>query len=71
MIFNPQNIVKEEGSFVFSGAVKATANHCLNKDIIKEFWHKFTFHSSTLEINVTNEFIFSVGDVKLNYRLTS
>ena len=38
MIFNPQDLIKKEGSFVFSGDVKANAHSCLNKSIIKEFW---------------------------------
>ena len=64
MIFHPQNLIKKVGSLVFSGEINAIAHPCLNKDIIKNFWHSFTFNSSTLTISESNEFIFSVGNAK-------
>ena len=64
MIFHPQNLIKKAGSLVFSGEINAIAHPCLNKDIIKNFWHSFTFNSSTLTISESNEFIFSVGNAK-------
>ena len=64
MIFNPKNTTKKEGSFVISEKVKAIAHNCLNKDVIKEFWHNFTFRKSSLEIAECDEFIFSVGSTQ-------
>lgn len=64
MIFHPQNTTKTQGSFVFFGNVNAIAHSCLNKNIIKEFWHNFTCQSSTLSIHESNEYIFSIGNAK-------
>ena len=64
MVFNPRNIAKTEGSFTFSGNINAVAHSSLNKSIIKEFWHNFTFKSSTLNISESDELVFSVGNVK-------
>lgn len=62
MIFHPQNCVMTAGSFVFSGVVKAVAHPSLNKDVIKEFWHNFTYGASTLSVEETNELVFTIGD---------
>ena len=64
MIFHPQNLIKSNGSFVLSGDVKAIAHPCLNKKIVKDFWHNFTNQSSTLSISESTELIFSVGNAK-------
>ena len=66
MIFNPQNITKNEGSFVFSGNLQATASPCLNKPIFCEFWKNFSFQFSTLTVSDadSDEYIFSVGEVE-------
>ncbi len=64
MIFHPQNIVKTKSSFVFFGNINAIAHPCLNKNIIKDFWHNFTFQASALSICESNEFVFSVGNAK-------
>lgn len=64
MIFNPQNLKLTEGSFIFSGDVKALAHPCLGKDIIKVFWHNFTFSASDLNVTDAGDYIFSVGNVK-------
>lgn len=64
MIFNPDNIIKKEGSFVFSGKTFAKANHCLNKDVIKEFWFGHTYRTGELEIEETNELVFVVGEAE-------
>ena len=64
MIFHPQNIIKTNGSFTFWGDINAIAHPCLNKNIIKEFWHNFTFQGSTLKICEGNEFVFSIGNAK-------
>ena len=62
MIFHSQGMTKKDGSLIFSGDVSATAHPCLNKDIIREFWRNFTFRLSTLKLNTSNEFIFSIGN---------
>ena len=64
MIFHPQNVIKTNGSFTFWGDLNAIAHPCLNKNIIKEFWHSFTFQSSTLNISESEEFIFLLGNAK-------
>lgn len=64
MIFNPKNLITTEESFIFSGEVKATAHTCLNKRIIKEFWHGFTYHNSTVEITECDGLVFTVGDAE-------
>ena len=64
MIFHPQNLIKNVGSLVLSGEINAIAHPCLNKIIIKEFWHNFTFQSSTLNISESNEFIFTIGNAE-------
>lgn len=64
MIFNPQDLIKKEGSFVFSGDVKANAHSCLNKSIIKEFWKNFTFQCSVIDVTESGEFIFTVGSAE-------
>ena len=64
MIFKPQSIINSDGSFIFSGAIDALSHSCLNKTIIKEFWHSFSFNCSELKVTESNEFIFSVGNAK-------
>ena len=64
MIFHPQNLIKVDDSFVFWGDINAIAHPSLNKDTIKNFWHSFTFNSSTLNISESKEFIFKVGNAK-------
>lgn len=64
MIFNPDNIIKKEGSFVFSGKASAKAHKCLNKDVIKEFWFGHTYRTGELEIEETNELVFVVGEAE-------
>lgn len=62
MIFHPQNLTSLDGTFAFSGEVTATAHACINRDIVKEFWHNFAFTSSTLTVAETERYIFSVGN---------
>ena len=64
MIFHPQSVVNHEGIFTFFGDVDVIAHPCLNKNIIKELWHNFTFQSSTLNACESNELIFSMGNTK-------
>ena len=62
MIFQPQNLILTEGSFVFSGKLCATAHPCLNKAVIKEFWNNFTYRSSELTVSECDEFVFCIGN---------
>lgn len=64
MIFHPQNTIKTQGKYTFNGTVSAIVNPCLNKAIIKEFWHNFTFQSSTLDVKETQDYVFSIGNTK-------
>lgn len=64
MIFHSQNTVKTQGTFTFSGKVSAASHPCLNKSIIKDFWHSFTYRSSTLSICEKEEFVFLIGNAK-------
>ena len=62
MIFHPKNLIKTEGYFAFDGNISAIAHPCLNKDIIKELWHNFTFQSSALTISECESFTFLIGN---------
>ena len=62
MIFHPQSLKKTEGSFVLPAAVSAVANPCMDKDILKEYWHNFSFECSALELTATDELVFAVGN---------
>ena len=64
MIFNPQNLVKKEGRFLFSTKVKAEANSIINKDILKEFWFGFSFRTSKLETSECEEMVFRIGEAE-------
>ena len=64
MVFHPQSVIKKDGAFIFSKKVTALAHSCIDKEIIKEFWHNFTSHASSLEVNVTDEYIFSIGNAE-------
>ena len=61
MIFHPHEFIKTGGSLVLSGDAYALAHPCLNTDIIKDFWHSFTYQSSTLRMTETETFVFSIG----------
>ncbi|MBR3894557.1 MAG: family 20 glycosylhydrolase [Clostridia bacterium] len=64
MIFHPENCKTTEGSFLFSNRICATAHPCLNKEILREFWHNFTFQASTLSISETDGYVFSLGSAE-------
>ena len=64
MIFHPQNLLKREGCFVFPKNVCASAHPCLNKDVLKEFWHNFTFRSSELCICPCEKYVFKIGNAE-------
>ena len=64
MIFQSANLIPDKGSFVFSGEVHAVAHPCLNKEITKEFWHNFSFRSSSLTVSACDEYCFTVGNAE-------
>ena len=61
MIFHPENTVLTGGSHLFSKDTRAVAHPCLCKEVIKEFFHGFTFSLSMLNLDPTNELIFRIG----------
>lgn len=65
MIFLHANSIKKDGKFTFSGKVEAFASSALNSDIIKDFWHGYTFRTSELEIKETKELVFKIGEAEV------
>ncbi len=61
MIFTPKAIEKKQGCFIIPQNAVAIAHPCLDKSVICEFWHNFTFNSSNLALTHNNEFIFRIG----------
>lgn len=61
MIFHPRYLMKSHGSYLFPAHACAVAHSSLNKDVIKEFWHNFTFQSSELLISECDDYVFTVG----------
>ena len=64
MVFNPRNIIKRNGAFVFSKEICAMANACVNKEIIKEFWYNYSCQASTLEVKEIKDCAFIIGNAK-------
>jgi len=64
MVFSHPDMIKKEGSFSFDGKVFATAHNCLDKTVIKEFWHGFSFRLSDIEISTTDRCVFAIGNAK-------
>lgn len=64
MIFHPQKMIPGEGSFVFSGAVSAKAHSCLHKDVIREFWHNFSYQVSDISLEESEEYVFLLGQAE-------
>ena len=64
MIFNPKNITRSDGSFVFSGSVEAVASPALDKPVFRDFWNNFSFKCSELTLSPSEEYIFSIGNAK-------
>ena len=50
MVFDPQNLIKKEGSFIIEKEVCAKAHSCLDTRVIKDFWDGFTYGSSRLTL---------------------
>ena len=64
MIFHPQHLISDDGSFVFRGQVHATAHPCFHKDIFQTLWQGFTYRSSTLHLTETDKLLFQIGDAE-------
>ena len=64
MLFHPQKITKAADGFTFRGDVSAVAHPCLNKRMIKEFWHNFTFQASALSMCESDALVFSIGQAE-------
>lgn len=64
MMFCPENIINGIGSYLISNTVNAIAHTCLNKTVITEFWHNFTYRSSTLTVTETTDYVFSIGNTE-------
>ena len=62
MIYLNNNKKLTGGSFTFDGKVKAISNNAINKDIFKEFWNRFSYTYSDLEITEINSLEFIVGN---------
>ena len=62
MIFHPQNLIKTGGQYVFPAKANATAHPALNKAVIREFFHNFTFGCSETEMLECGEYIFRLGN---------
>lgn len=64
MIFHPQNMIETGEFFELSEKVCAKANKCLQKEIIKEFWHNFAYECSELNLCECEEYSFSIGNTE-------
>ncbi len=63
MVFSHPDMIQKNGSFSFETNVSAQAHECLIKPVIKDFWHGFSFHFSTVEFDKTESLVFRIGDV--------
>ena len=64
MIFTHQKLTEKVGVFNIKSQEKALANKVLNTKTLKEFWHSFTYKTSSIEIEEVSEFIFKIGNAK-------
>ncbi|MBR3894555.1 MAG: family 20 glycosylhydrolase [Clostridia bacterium] len=64
MIFQPQNLILTEGSYLLPKTVDATAHSSLCKAIFSELWHNFAYQSSTLTLREADGFCFAIGNAK-------
>ena len=55
MIFTHQKLVEKVGVFNIKSQEKALANKVLNTKTLKEFWHSFTYKTSSIEIEEVSE----------------
>lgn len=64
MLFQPQNMIVTGGSFTFQGNICAVVHSCLNKAVIRDLWHGFTFQGSTLQVCESTALVFLIGNAK-------
>ena len=62
MIFYPQGLVKEKGSFFFKGDVCARAHASLCKPIFKELFKNFSYQSASLSTVEEESLVFAMGE---------
>ena len=62
MIFNPKMTEKKQGRFILPKNANAVAHSCLDRSVIRDFWHNFTFNASKLSLAPDEEFIFRIGN---------
>ena len=62
MIFTPKMAEKKQGRYIIPKNASAVAHPCLDKSVICEFWHNFTFNSSDLSLEHSNELVFRIGN---------
>ena len=64
MIFRPRHIESAPGQFVFGSEVLAHAPARFREEVFAGFWQGFTFGTSALRVEETEELIFSVGQAQ-------
>ena len=64
MLYNPRNLIKKDGAFVFGGTVKAVAHEALCQAVFCEFWQGFSFRLSTLALEESDALLFRIGDAE-------
>ena len=62
MIFDPKMTEKKQGRFILPQNANAVSHPCLDKSVIQEFWHNFTFNASSLSLAHSDELIFRMGN---------
>ena len=62
MIFNPKELTHKTGFYRIPTDAVASAHKSLESDIIKDFWHSFSFTTSRLTVGPTDGFSFTVGE---------
>ncbi len=65
MLFEHSKMIKKEGAYYFRGEVTGKAHPALDKPIIKELWHGFSFHLSTLRIDKADQLEFRLGNAEV------
>ncbi len=65
MVFNHQKALSNNGIYKFKGNVTAMAAPVLDKPILKEFWHGYTFRTSEIAFEYTDKLIFKLGEADI------
>ena len=64
MIFDPKISILSGGYFRIPKQVRATAHPCLDRDVIRDFWHGFTFRTTTLTVTAADTTFFRIGSTE-------